>query len=252
MATASISAPRSLRKRPASVKFAIAAALLLVLAAAGALAYAVLHNPAKPKAATPPPVTQPTPKPSASSSPSLGRYGHIASRSGDPAPLTVAQLFPARFTAGSATIVRTVSHSGPKCTSAVVGSKLLSAVSSAGCNQAVRATYLSQSRNLMGTIGVLNLRSASAAKTTARAAGPSNFVSQLKSKTGPTRKIGGGTGIEEAAAKGHYLILIWAENTNLRKPNTPAQRRALERFMTELLQKTANVSLSTRMLTGSP
>jgi hypothetical protein len=233
------------------VKVAVTVALLLVLAACAALAYAVLHNPAKPKAAAPPP---PSPSPTASASPSqsLGPYGHIASRSGDPAPLTVGQLFPASFTAGTATIMRTVGHSGPKCSSAVVGSKLQSAVSSAGCTQAVRATYLSRSQNLMGTIGVLNLRSANAAKTAARAAGPSNFISQLKSHSGPTRKIGLGTGIEEAAAKGHYLILIWAENTNLRKPKTAAQRSALERFMTELLDQTANVSLSTRMLTGSP
>ena len=56
----------------------------------------------------------------------------------------------------------------------------------------------------------------------------------------------------EAAAKGHYLILIWAEFTNLRKPRTSAQLKTVEQFMTELLQNTANVSLTNRMLTGTP
>ena len=54
------------------------------------------------------------------------------------------------------------------------------------------------------------------------------------------------------AAKGHYLILIWAEFTSLRKPKTSAQRTAIENFMTQLLDNTANVSLTTRMLTGTP
>jgi hypothetical protein len=103
----------------------------------------------------------------------------------------------------------------------------------------------------MGTIGVFNLRTAAAARTAARSAGPGSFVAQLKAKHGPTSKIGTGLGIEEAAAKGHYLILIWAELTSLKKPN-PAQQSTLEQFMTSLLDKTANVSLTDRMLSGSP
>ena len=79
-----------------------------------------------------------------------------------------------------------------------------------------------------------------------------DFISQLKGRRGPTHRIGGGTGIEVAAAKGHYLILIWAEFTSLRKPNTAAQRTAIENFMTELRDNTANVSLTKRMLNGTP
>ena len=104
----------------------------------------------------------------------------------------------------------------------------------------------------MGTIGVLNLSTAKAATTVARAADANDFISQLAGPHGATTKIGQGTGIEEAAAKGHYLILIWAEFTNLRKPRTGAQLKTVEQFMTELLQNTANVSLTNRMLTGTP
>jgi hypothetical protein len=229
------------------VKIAITVALILVLTAVGALGYTVLHIYRKPHlAASRGPSPSISPVPSAT----LGPYGHIATRKTDPAPLTVAQLYPASITAGSAPVTRAATSLSKDCSTAVTGSNLISALSAAGCDQAARATYLSSSAGLMGTIGVFNLRTAAAARTAARSAGPSAFVAQLKAKHGPTSKIGTGAGIEEAAAKGHYLILIWAELTSLKKPR-PAQQSTLEQFMTSLLDKTANVSLTDRMLGGS-
>jgi hypothetical protein len=67
-----------------------------------------------------------------------------------------------------------------------------------------------------------------------------------------THLLGKGTGIEEAATKGHYLILIWAQFTNRHKPKTAGQRKELGAFMTHLFQQTANVSLSNRMVDGTP
>jgi hypothetical protein len=226
---------------------------VLVLAAAAALSYAVLRSSANPKPSAGA-GTKPTTSPTASSSPSpsLGPYGHIGTRKADPQPLTVAELYPATFTAGGSAVVRTATNHSTKCTSNVVGTKIQSAIGRAGCDQVIRATYLSSARGLMGTVGVLNLSTAKGAKAAASAADASDFISQLKGKTGATRKIGKGTGIEEAAAKGHYLILIWAEFTTLRKPKTTAQRTEVVQFMTELLQNTANLSLTNRMLTGTP
>jgi hypothetical protein len=246
---------RPRRKRPASVKLAMGCALLLVLAAAAALSYAVLRSSAQQKPAATPPAkatASQTPSANASASPALGPYGHISSRSADPQPLTVSQLYPASFLVGDATVVRTASKLSKDCAAEVVGANIQSTVGAPGCDQVVRATYLSSTLGLMGTIGVLNLSTAKAATTTARSADASDFISQLTAAHGPTHKIGQGTGIEEAAAKGHYLILIWAEFTNLRKPKTSAQRTAIENFMTELLDHTANASLSLRMLTGTP
>ena len=241
------------RKRPASVKLAVSVALLLVLTAAATLAYTVLHTPAKPPpAAAPARSGQPTGTPSPSQSPSLGPYGHIASRQSDSQPLAVGQLFPASFTIGGHAVTRAASTISRHCRAAVTGTKLQSAVSSAHCDQAVRATYLARSKDLMGTIGVLNLSTAARAVKAVKAADASDFISQLKAKRGPTHRIGNGTGIEEALAKGHYLILIWAEFTSLHKPKGAAQRNKVVTFMTEMLQHTANVSLATRMLTGSP
>jgi hypothetical protein len=236
-------------KRPASVKLAISVALLLVLAAAATLGYTVLHARAKPIAAT---TGQSKVTPSASPSASLGQYGHIGSRQSDPQPLTIAQLFPASFTIGGQPVTRVATAISRHCAAALSGSNIKSAVGSAHCDQAVRATYLARSQNLMGAVGVLNLNTAVRAAKAVKAADASDYINQLKGKRGPARKIGNGTGIEEALAKGHYLILIWAEFTSLRKPKTTAQRTEVVNFMTELLQHTANVSLATRMLSGNP
>jgi hypothetical protein len=225
-------------------------ALVLVLAAAAALSYAVFRGSGTPKPTTSKRAASPSV--SAAASPSLGPYGHISSRKTDPTPLTLAELYPATFLASGSNATLTASNLSSHCGSKLVGSRIQSAVGSAGCSQVLRATYLMSSHGLMGTIGVLNLSTAKAATTAARSADATNFILQLGAKHGPTQKIGQGTGIEQAAAKGHYLILIWAEFTNLRKPKGAAQLTTIEQFMTSLLQHTANVSLAHRMLVGTP
>jgi hypothetical protein len=243
--------PRKARRRRYPLS-AIFGALLLVLFAGGALYLGARLTSSPPKSAAghqAKPRTQAAPTPTPT--PTLGPYGHIGSRQQDPAPLTIAQLYPVSFTAAGTSFDRTSSRLSGDCIDAVVGANLQSAVSSAGCSQAARATYLAAQRGVMGTIGVLNLRSAKAATRAANAAGASNFIARLPGKSGPTHKLGQGTGIEEAAAKGHYLILIWAELTDRRRPKA-SQRPGLEQFMTELLQNTANVSLTNRMVDGTP
>jgi hypothetical protein len=242
---------RPRRKHPVKVKAAMAAALILVLAAAAALSYAVFRGSGTPRAAGPD-ASKPAGSPSTTASPSLGPYGHISSRADDPTPLTVAELYPASFTTGGSSVLRTASDLSSHCSAKLVGAAIQAAIGSAGCNQVVRATYLASTPGLMGTIGVLNLATARAAASAARSADGSNFISQLAPRHGPTHRIGQGTGIEEAVAKGHYLILIWAEFTSLRNPKTTAQRSAIEQFLTELLDSTANVGLSQRMATGTP
>ena len=104
----------------------------------------------------------------------------------------------------------------------------------------------------MGTIGVLNLRSARLASRAGKATGPSRFIAQLRGAKGPTRRLTKGTGIEEAEVKGHYLILIWAEFANLHAPKHAPQKQRLVQFCNRLLKNTANVSLSRRLVTGQP
>ena len=192
------------------------------------------------------PSTDPSP------SPTLGTWGHIATRALDPAPLTLAELFPASFTNGTTSYVRTAQKGKVHCAGALAGSQLVAAVSHAGCTQAMRASYLSANPKLMGTIGVLNLITATAAEKAGKAAGPSEYIAQLAGPKAPTKNLTKGTGFEAAEVKGHYLVLVWAEFTNLRAPKTSAQKAELESFISLLMQQTANVSLATRQVTGSP
>jgi hypothetical protein len=176
---------------------------------------------------------------------------HITSRVSDPVPLTLSELFPAQFSDAGITYIRTVQKAGKHCSQALIGSALAPAVSHAACSQVMRASYLSSAK-LMGTIGVLNLSTFALTKKAGKAAGPADFIAQLPAARGPTKRLTKGTGVEAAEVKGHYLVLVWAEFVNLRAPKTPAQRRELEAFISALIQKTANVTLAVRMVTGRP
>jgi hypothetical protein len=229
----------------------ICAVALVVVAGATYFYFARGH--ASPSPAADSRATSPA-KPSAdpSPSPALGQWGHIESRALDPAPLTLAELFPASFVNGTTTYVRTAQKAKIHCAGALAGSQLVTAVSHAGCTQALRASYLSSDHKLMGTIGVLNLVTATAAQRAGKATGPSEFIAQLPGARGLTKNLAKGTGIEAAEVKGHYLVLVWAELANLHTPRTPLQKSELEEFITLLMQRTANVSLATRQVTGSP
>jgi hypothetical protein len=227
---------------------ALAAAGVLILGAVGTLVYEVLHTAPKPRL-----TGQATGKPKATASPSpaLGPYGHLASRVTDPQPLTVVELFPASFHALGLTMTSVASTLSGSCAAAIDGAKLQSAVSAAGCNQVARATYVDAAGGIMGTIGVLNLTTGAAAVAAAQSADANDFISQLPGSSGPAQEIGQGTGIEEALAKGHYLILVWAELTSRATP-TAGNSTQIEDFMTVLVQDTVNKDLTTRMLTGAP
>ncbi|HEV3292484.1 MAG TPA: hypothetical protein VG123_26220 [Streptosporangiaceae bacterium] len=195
----------------------------------------------------------PSAHPSAAApSPTLGPWQDITSQSVDAQPVSVAELFPATFSINGSSGSRTVDSTETKCTKEVVGSTLRSAVRKAGCTQVLRASYLSTDHKMMATIGVLNLVDVSAAEQAGRASGASAFIHQLPAAHGPTRNLAKGTGLEEAEVKGHYLILIWAEFANLHTPSGGKQRKELAKFSADLFAGTANISLTSRMVTGKP
>jgi hypothetical protein len=235
------------RRGPGRVLLAVGLAVAVIAGSAGYLWFSGRHHGAPAAQHQPTPRPDPTP----STSPSPGISDHITSRTSDPVPLTLAELFPAQFSDAGITYTRTVQKARTHCAGALIGSALPSAVSHAGCTQAMRASYLS-SNKLMGTIGVLNLSTFAAAKKAGKAAGTADFIAQLPAARGPTKRLTKGTGVEAAEVKGHYLVLVWAEFTNLRAPKSLAQRRELEAFISTLIQKTANVSLAARMVTGRP
>jgi len=226
----------------------LAPVLVVVLVVAGYVYLSGRHAPAAPHTA---PSSHPAAAPN-SPAPTLGPWKHIENRSQDTVPLTLGELFPAKFTADGQSGALTVSKEGTKCTHDVIGSKLAKAVRKADCTQVLRASYLSTDHKIMATVGVLNLADATEAGKAGKAAGAVEFIKQLGSKHGPTRNIAKGTGIVAAYVKGHYLILTWTEFANLHAPSGKTKRKQLEAFSTGLVAGTANASLTSRMVTGHP
>jgi hypothetical protein len=178
----------------------------------------------------------------------LGKWQHIGTRAEDPSPLTIDELFPVQFELNGSSFVRTAANLTTSCSLAVYGASLQAALQSGDCTQALRASYVSGP--MMGTIGVVNLVSASAAGKAGKVTGPQEIIAPLAASKGVTSKLGTGTGVVQAEVKGHYLILMWAEFTDLKTPSTTAQRQQLEQFASNLVIGSANINLSTRMLTG--
>jgi hypothetical protein len=229
---------------------AVSAVVVLAVAAASFLLYTASHQNNPPVAApTSPKVSK---QPTASVSPTPSPTDRILTRTADPLPLSVPQLFPAKFRVGGRTFLRTASRAQKTCKPAIVGARLQAAVRAARCTQVVRASYVSLAIKVMGTIGVLNLGTSQRAAKAGHAVGATNFIAQLKGRRGVTRGLGRGTGIVEADVKGHYLILMWAQFTTHRRPRKATQKTQLENFMKNLFERTANVSLTKRMVNGAP
>jgi hypothetical protein len=242
--------PRSKARRQ-SVRYAVVAAALIIVAVALVLVITA------PRRSGPPTAGQsPAPKNSASASPSParppGKWGFIGLRSTDALPVSASELFPLSFTNAGIAFARVAATERSHCRAALIGAALQLAVRKAGCTQVVRATYVARAAKMMATVGVFNLKSAAKAGTASSAVGATQFVAQLKSKKGPAQRIGQGTGIEVAAVEGHYLLLGWAEHTGLSAPKTHAQRLALENFITVLIQRTASIALTYRLDNGLP
>ena len=223
--------------------------LVVMLVAAGYVYFSAKPAPTAGHAAAGP---RHTAAAQASPTPTLGPWKHIESRTLDPTPLNVTVLFPQQFSASGAAGTRTVDKASTNCPREVFGSTLAAAVRKADCTQVLRASYLSTDHKLMATVGVLNLSDVTDAEHVGKVSGSAEFIKQLPAAHGPTRNLSKGTGIEEAEIKGHYLILIWTEFTNLHAPKGKNQRKELEAFSAGLIAGTANVTLTKRMVTGQP
>jgi hypothetical protein len=239
------------RRRSSRAAWLAAAAVLVIAAGAGA-GYKFLYEP-RVNAPVPPSLRLPT---DAAGSPgvaaTLSGWQHIATRAKDPQPLTLQQLFPPQFELNGSSYVRTAADVTKNCTLAVFGANLQAALQSGHCTQVLRASYISGNGTMMGTVGVANLTSSSAAQAAGKTTGPQEIIAPLAGQKGPTKKLGDGTGVVQAEIKGHYLIFMWAEFTSLKSPSTSAQRQQLEQFAVSLVTGSANIDLSTRMLTGKP
>jgi hypothetical protein len=222
----------------------------VVAAGAGFAGFKYLYE-ARVNAPVPPTLRLPTNAPgSPGFDKALGKWQHIGTRARDPQALTIAGLYPPQFSLDGKGYVRTAASATKTCSLAVYGADLQAALQAGHCSQVVRASYISADGKMMGTVGVINLISSNAAQKVGQVTGPEQIIAPLTSKKGPTKKLGTGTGVVQAEIKGHYLILMWAEYANLKSPSGQAQRQALEQFAANLVTGSANINLSTRMLSG--
>lgn len=237
----------------------VSAVALLVLGAAGLGGYRLLANRDSISAGN-----SSLKLPSASEAPSddplfshkLGKWQHIDTRKLDPAPVTIAQLYPPAFvypSVGGIQFLRASASLTKTCGLAVFGDLLQAALQSGGCDQLARASYVSGDSTIMGTIGVANLSSAYWAQKAAKTTGSQELVAPLTASKGPTRNfLKTGTGLAYAEIKGHYLILLYVEYTNLKAPSGSAQKQQLLTFADDMFGGSANISLSQRLLGQAP
>ena len=251
--------PRKTGKNPHGKRRLLIAGTAVVVA--GILAAAGYVFVLKPKPSTVTPTSAaPLPSPGTGSAATaacvkqFGQYCHIELRTDDPAPLTLAELFPPAFVneTDHGSFTRAGTKMDTTCSKAVIGQDLTSALQDGKCTQVLRASYFSGDGKMMGTIGVANLSTTNEAHHAGKLVGNSDFVDPLSTTTGVTSKLGKGTGIVEAEYKGHYLIMIWAEFTSTNAPANNTQDQQLQQFGADLIAGTANISLSQRMLNGHP
>ncbi len=233
---------------------------MFVVAVAAAAAYFVVL---KPHSNTPNPDAGGR-LPTAGASPSAqacvqqyGIYCHIELRTLDPAPVTLAELFPPvvnNEADGNGNITSSFTLETTKldttCSSAVIGQTLITTLKAGACTQVLRASYLSGDGKIMGTIGVINLATTNDPHNAGKVVDQSDFIAPLAASKGVAKKLGQGTGVVEAEFKGHYLILTWSEFVNGSTPSTTAQDDQLEQFSSDLVAGTANINLSERMVSG--
>jgi hypothetical protein len=235
----------------------LSALTVVVVGIIGVAAYVFVlkpHSPAaNPNAQGPLPTAGSVPSSQQACEKQLGTYCHIELRTDDPTPLTTAELFLPAFTEeADKTSYSLVSTKVDKtCSNAVIGPDLIKALKSGKCTQVLRASYVSENGEIMGTIGVINLATTNEAHYAGRVVGQSDFIAPLPAAKGPASKLGKGTGLVEAEFKGHYLILTWSEFFGGATP-TKVQDSQLEQFGNDLVAGTANITLSQRMVTGAP
>jgi hypothetical protein len=200
--------PRPGRKRPVIIAAVVAA--VVVVGGGAALALTSGGGSKAPAAA---PTTAPPPTPTVNPTPSpteTGRGGRLASRATDPEPLTLNEVFKARsFKIGGKRYLMAARRSERKCSPPTHGVNFRKALTKAGCTQVLRATF--SNGTLIGTIGVINLRTQTAAETAQVASRDKDAFIMALPGAGTTKKIGQGLSLTTAEVDGHYLIMSWVQ-----------------------------------------
>lgn len=134
------------------------------------------------------------------------------SRATDPVPLTLSEIFRHRtFDVGTKRYAMTAWHADRRCTGTVHGTTLITALRRGSCSQVMRATFASSDGTLIGTVGVANLQTATAAKAATRVWNAKDAWLRPVPGPGLTKKIGTGSALGTFQYKGHYLLMTWVQ-----------------------------------------
>jgi len=228
----------------------ISVGVMAALAVAGAGVYVGTRGgDAPPTAAAASPTAVPTVGPTRPP----GRFGYAASRSTDPAPLTLNELFNRRkVTVGKRNYLMATRRTDKVCKNAVTGPEIQKAVKSAGCTQILRASYQDSKGEIIATIGVANLKTSAGAKKVGSAGAASerkDYLKPLPGKKGATKQLGTGEALAGAWTHGHYAVLLWFQFEDGHQPNT-SERKRLNRTAIDIANKVVFPALDTRSLTG--
>ncbi|HEU5027293.1 MAG TPA: hypothetical protein VFV01_20405 [Spirillospora sp.] len=198
------------RRLPLIIGGAVVAGLVLIGGGVGAAS--MMKDDSKPAKKAPPAAA--STKPAAPATPTVPplQAVKLQSRTTDPVKLTLSEVFgKASFKAAGHKYVRTAASSTTKCSAVVGGTALEKALKKGDCTQALRATYALSTGSLIGTIGVLNLKSEDAAKLAVKAASAKDAFLQALPGKGVTKKAGKGLAFGTSQARGHYLVMTWVQ-----------------------------------------
>ncbi|MGI5165291.1 hypothetical protein ACQEU3_13110 [Spirillospora sp. CA-253888] len=191
-------------------------------------------------------------KPTAPPSPSFVPV-KLKSRQSDPKPLSLAEVFgKSSFKAGKQKYVRAGAKATKGCTGTVTGATLTNAVKKGGCSQALRASYARTDRKLIGTVGILNLKTENAAKLARKAALAKDSFLQPLPGAGSTKTLGKGEALGTAEVRGHYLVMTWVQRPDGKKIPTSAHP-AVTAFAQQVIQgSNLSFALHYRETEGKP
>ncbi|MFC6082845.1 hypothetical protein [Sphaerisporangium aureirubrum] len=181
-----------------SARVWITVTALAVLAGGGAALFAVTR-----------PETGPSPA-AFRGEPTSALYAPITSRSSDPRPLTVAEVFgppSARLTAEGVTMERRGTEASADCGSALWGSGVTAAA--AGCARVVRAGYVSGDGLLSGQYAVFDLPDGAAADRLVAALNPARRGGFLRPAPGQSASFDPARSRAQARALGHFVVVNW-------------------------------------------
>jgi hypothetical protein len=193
------------------------------------------------------PTVSPTPTATAT-----GKGDRLQSRTTDPHLLTLNEVFKARtFKAGGRSYLMTMRRHDRKCSSGAHGTSFRKALTRGRCDQVLRATF--SNGKLIGTIGIINLESQSAAIAAQTASRPKDaFIVPLPGSSGVTKKIGQGLSLTTAEADGHYLIMSWVQYPDGKKI-TKSDYSAVTSFVRNTtLGSNLRPALNYRSMEGKP